>query len=119
MTYPKNSLTIRTQAISLSDEDQRDELLRAQKAELLRHAESLLSTNKSVVLRESEPDIVEEDRAEHFPEVTSIEKVEPRPGARERPSAPRCRERAARACVQRTPANPQPDPQCVVPLPFS
>jgi hypothetical protein len=32
----------------------------------------LLSTNKSVVLCESEPDIVEEDRAEHFPEVMSI-----------------------------------------------
>jgi hypothetical protein len=71
---PKNSLGACTQEVSLSDDDQREERLRAQKAELIRHAESLLSTNKSVVLCESEPDIVEEDQAEHFPEVTSIAK---------------------------------------------
>ncbi len=73
MESPKHSLTIRTQEISLSDEDQRDERLRAPRAELLRHAEFLLSTNKSVVLCESEPAIVEEDRAAQFPQVTSIE----------------------------------------------
>ncbi len=72
MASPKDSLTTRTQEISLSDEDQCDERLRAPRAELLRQAKSLLSTNKSVVLCESEPDIVEEDRAEQFPEVTSI-----------------------------------------------
>ena len=71
---PKDSLTIRTQEISLSDEDRRDERLRAPpRAELLHHAESLLSNNKSVVLYEREPVIVEEDRAEHIPEATSSE----------------------------------------------
>ena len=70
--FPKNSLATVTQAISLSDDDQREERLRVQKTELIRHAESLLSTNKSVVLCEGEPEIVEEDRAEHFPEVKSI-----------------------------------------------
>ncbi len=33
----------------------------------------MLSNNKSVVLSEREPDIVEEDRAEQFPEATSSE----------------------------------------------
>jgi hypothetical protein len=64
MASPKDSLTIRTQEIFLSDEDRRDERLRAPpRAELLHHAESLLSNNKSVVLYEREPVIVEEDRA--------------------------------------------------------
>ena len=70
----KNLLALHTQAISLSDDDLRDEQLHVQKAEPIHHARSLLSTNKSVVLRESEPDIEEEDRAEHFPEVKSIAK---------------------------------------------
>ncbi len=74
MASPKDSLTIRTQEISLSDEDQRDERLRAPpRAELLHHAESLLSSTKSVVLYEREPVIVEEDRAEQIPEVMSME----------------------------------------------
>jgi len=74
MASPKDSLTIRTQEISLSDEDRRDERLRAPpRAELLHHAESLLSNNKSVVLYEREPVIVEEDRAEQIPEVMSTE----------------------------------------------
>ena len=72
---PKNSLGACTQEVSLSDDDQREDRLKIYKSELARHAESLLSTNKSVVLCESEPDIVEEDRAEHFPEVTSIAKA--------------------------------------------
>ena len=74
MASPKDSLTIRTQEISLSDEDQRDERLRAPpRAELLHHAESLPSSTKSVVLYEREPVIVEEDRAEQIPEVMSTE----------------------------------------------
>ncbi len=68
MASPKDSLTFRTQEISLRDEDQRDELLQGPRPELLRHAESLLSNNKSVALSEREPVIVEEDRAEHIPE---------------------------------------------------
>ncbi len=67
-----NSLALCTQAITQSDDDQREERLSVKKTELIRHAESLLSTNKTVVLCESEPDIVEEDWAEHFPEVMSI-----------------------------------------------
>ena len=70
---PKNSLATVAQEVFLSDDDQRGDRLKLYKSELARHAESLLSTNKSVVLCESEPDIVEEDRAEHFPEVMSIE----------------------------------------------
>ena len=71
---PKDSLTFRTQEISLSDEDRRDERLRAPpRAELLHHAESLPSSTKSVVLYEREPVIVEEDRAEQIPEVMSTE----------------------------------------------
>ena len=50
MASPKDSLTSRTQGITLSDEDQRDELLQGPRPELLRHAESLLSNNKSVAL---------------------------------------------------------------------
>ena len=69
---PKDSLTIRTQEISLSDEDQRDELLQGPRPELLRHAESFLSNNKSAELY-CEPVIVEEDRAEQIPEVISME----------------------------------------------
>jgi hypothetical protein len=72
MASPKDSLTFRTQEISLSDEDQRNERLQAPRAELLRHAESLLSNNKSMVLYECEPVIMEEDRAEQIPEVTSM-----------------------------------------------
>jgi hypothetical protein len=70
---PKDSLTIRTQEISLSDEDRRDERLAPPRAELLHHAESLLSSTKSVVLYEREPVIVEEDRAEQIPEIMSTE----------------------------------------------
>jgi hypothetical protein len=73
MASPKDSLTFRTQEISLSDEDQRDELLQGLRPGLLRHAESLLSNNKSVALYECEPAIVEEGRAEQIPEVTSEE----------------------------------------------
>ncbi len=73
MASPKDSLTFRTQEISLSDEDQRDERPQSPRAEMLRHAESLLSNNKSVVLYEREPAIVEEDRAEQFPEATSTD----------------------------------------------
>jgi hypothetical protein len=64
MASPKDSLTICTQEISLSDEDRRDERLRAPpRAELLHHAESLLTSTKSVVLYEREPVIVEELRS--------------------------------------------------------
>ena len=74
MASPKDSLTIRTKEISLSDEDRRDERLRSPpRAELLHHAESLLSSTKSVMLYEREPVIVEEDRAEQIPEVMSTE----------------------------------------------
>ena len=52
-------------------DNQREDRLKLYTSELARHAESLLWNNKSVVLCESEPDIVEEDRAEHFPEVMS------------------------------------------------
>ena len=45
----KNSLAMRVQEISLSDDDQREERLNLYKSELVRHAESLLSTTKSVV----------------------------------------------------------------------
>ncbi len=70
MASSKDSLTSRTQEITLSDDDQRVKLLQGPRPELLRHAESLLSNNKSAVLSEREPDIVEEDRAEQFPEAT-------------------------------------------------
>ncbi len=73
MASPKDSLTFRTQEITLSDKDQRVELLQGPRPELLRHAESLPSNNKSVALYEREPVIVEEDRAEQFPEATSSE----------------------------------------------
>jgi hypothetical protein len=70
---PKDSLTFRTQEIRLSDEDQRDELLQGPRPELLRHAESLLSTNKGLALHDREPGIEEEDRDEQFPEAMSSE----------------------------------------------
>jgi hypothetical protein len=70
MASPKDSLTSRTQGITLSDEDQHDELLQGPRPELLRHAESLLSSTKSVELY-CEPVIVEEDCAEQVPEATS------------------------------------------------
>ena len=70
MASPKDSLTSRTQGITLSYEDQHDELLQGPRPELLRHAESLLSSTKSVELY-CEPVIVEEDCAGQDPEVTS------------------------------------------------
>ena len=70
MASPKDSLTSRTQGITLSDEDQHDELLQGPRPELLRHAESLLSSTKSVELY-CEPVIVEEDCAEQVPAATS------------------------------------------------
>jgi hypothetical protein len=70
MASPKDSLTSRTQGITLSDEDQHDELLQGPRPELLRHAESLLSSTKSVELY-CEPVIVEEDCAGQDPEVMS------------------------------------------------
>ncbi len=71
MAFPKDSLTSRTQGITLSDEDQHDELLQGPPPELLRHVESLLSNNKNMALYEREPVIVEEDRAGQVPEATS------------------------------------------------
>ena len=72
-TSSKNSLTQRAQETTLSDVDQLDERIRIRKEELVLHAEFLLSTTKSVVLRESEPDIEEDDRTVRFPEVMSTD----------------------------------------------
>jgi len=72
-TSSKNSLTQSAQETTLSDVDQLDERIRIRKEELVLHAEFLLSTTKSVVLRESEPDIEEDDRTVRFPEVMSTD----------------------------------------------
>ena len=65
-----HGLACKHPGISLSDEDQRNELLQGPRPELLRHAESLLSSTKSVELY-CEPCIVEEDCAGQDPEVMS------------------------------------------------
>jgi hypothetical protein len=71
MESPKDSLTSRTQGITLSDDDQHYELLHSPPPELLRHADFLLSNTKSMALYEREPVIVEEDCAGQVPEATS------------------------------------------------
>ncbi len=70
MASPKDSLTSRTQGITLSDEDQHDEPLQGPRPELLRHAESLLTNTKSMALI-YEPVNEEEDFAGQDPEVMS------------------------------------------------
>jgi hypothetical protein len=67
---PKDSLTPRTQGITLSDDDQQEVYINRPRREMLRYAESLLSTNKSLALIH-EPVMEEEDCAGQVPGATS------------------------------------------------
>jgi hypothetical protein len=67
---PKDSLTSRTQGITLSDDDQQEVYINRPRREMLRYAESLLSTNKSLALIH-EPVMEEEDCAGQVPGATS------------------------------------------------
>ena len=67
---PKDSLTSRTQGITLSNDDQQEVHINRPRREMLRYAESLLSTNKSLALIH-EPVMEEEDCAGQVPGATS------------------------------------------------